>query len=119
MRAFRSCDQLPLQFDAVAADFTESGREHDRERNAGGAALLDHAQHVIRRESDERHIARLRHRCNVLVAREFLDLRIFRIDRIDLAFETEFGQQLERLAADARQIVGGADHRDRARVHEA
>ena len=86
--AFCGLYQLFLQCYAVAADFAEARRQHDGERYAVSAALLDDAQHVVRRQRHQRDIAGLGYGGDVLVTGEALDLRVLRIDRIDLALDS-------------------------------
>ena len=105
---------------AFLADFAEARGEHERVGNAGAAAFLDHAGHVLRGERDR---ARRRTACGtaaqVRIAGEAFDLRVLRIDRVDLALVAELGEKPDRLAADARQVVRGADDGDAARIEEA
>ena len=92
--AFGGGSELLLQRDAFAAHFAEARRQHDGERDAGSAALLDYAEDMLRRERHECDVAGLGHRSDIFIAGESLDFGIFRIDRIDLALETEFGEEL-------------------------
>jgi len=111
--------ELRLQALAFLPRFAEPAGEHDRERNSGPPALFDGVRYALCGQRDERYIARLRHRQQIGVAGEAVDLAVFRIDRMDPARIAEIGEQLQRLAADARGVVRSADDREPARMQQA
>ena len=112
------CGQFFLQCLALVTHFAESGREDDRERDAGGTALLDSVGHIRRGKRDQRDIAWFRHRTDIGIALQSLDSRVLWIHGIDAALVSVFGEQLDRLPTDTRKIVRGADDSDSARVEE-
>ena len=99
--------------------FAETGGQDDGKRNTGLAALLDGVRHQRTRYRDQCDVAGLGHRADMGIAGEAFDLRVFRIDRVDLALIAVFGEQLDRLTADARQVGGSADDGDTARIEQA
>ena len=115
----RGRNELRLQTLAVFPRFAKTPGEHDRERDAGLAALLDGAHHALCGQRDERHVARLRHELQIGVAGESVDVAVLRIDRMDPAAVAEIDEQLQRLAADAACLLRDAHHGDSPRREEA
>jgi len=112
----RSRDELVLQRLSLAAHFAEAAGKHQRERDARAAALLDRTRDVLRRQRDQRDIARPGHGGEVGVAGESLDVTVLRVDGVDLPRIAEIGEQPQRLSPDAAGILRDTDYRDAARM---
>ena len=112
-------EQLVIEFLAGFAGFTETCRQNDREGDAGFSALFDGPRHQSTRQGNQCDVAGFGYRGDIRITLQSLDLGVFGIDRINLSLKAIFGQQLDRLAADACEVGGGANDSDTAWIEKA
>ncbi|MDT4808027.1 hypothetical protein FQZ97_408840 [compost metagenome] len=111
-------DDGVLHGHAFLADFAEAGGEHDGAARALAAQRLDGLQYLRRRHRDDRHVRRLGQRIDAGVGRQTLDFGAIGVHRQDAAGEAVAQHVGDGAAADAVRVAGGADHGDRARLHQ-
>jgi hypothetical protein len=82
-----------LHRDGIAAFLGKAGGDDDGVFDAERRALLKRAEHDTRRNDHDGEIDRLPDGCDGRIAREPIDIRIVRIDRIDRAGELVLAQK--------------------------
>ncbi|MCY1510575.1 hypothetical protein D9M68_449570 [compost metagenome] len=109
----RKGGQRGLARDAGFAGLGKARRIEDGGPDAAGMAALQLRQHFVGAERQHRDVRHRRQGLHIGVAGQPGDLRIARIDRVNLPLVAEALQVVQRHAADAAGIARGADDGDR------
>lgn len=113
----RDLDHVPfLGLARNRVDFTETRRHHHRDLDATRRAILHRADGVVAGDGDDHHLRRFRQILQARIALVALHFRPRRIDRKNLALESELVEVMNRPAADLVGILRCADDGDGARI---
>ncbi len=111
-------EHLPLERDSLLAHLAESRAVDHGERDALASALADRLDDACAAHGHDGDVARPVDRGDGRVAAQARDLGMLRVDRVHAARVAERGQELDRLPADAPQVVRSPDDGDAARIEE-
>ena len=111
----RGARELGLGLFAGVAGLGEAGGDGHRGAHAGGAALGDHLRQLARADGEQREVRRRRQVLEAGRDGQAEELAALGVHRVDGALEPAGEDVLERRAAPAGDVAGGADDGDRLR----
>lgn len=111
-------EQLVLRRRAAVSRLAEARRDDDEGTQAGIGGLLDNAENLRRRHSDDAEVHRWRQLADRGIGVDTTDRTSVWVHRVDGAGEVAGEQRPDDFVADPTRAAAGTDHCDRARSEE-